>query len=88
MEALSCGVPAVASDLSGIPELVEDGVSGLLVPPGDAAALSNALIELERDPALRERFGRAGRAKVEREFDLDRNAAQLAACFAGAEEPS
>ncbi len=88
MEALSCGVPAVASDLSGIPELVEDGVSGLLVPPGDAAALASALIELERDPALRERFGRAGRAKVEREFDLDRNAAQLAACFAGAEEPS
>ena len=81
MEALACGVPAVASDLSGIPELVEHRVTGLLVPPGDANALADALRELERDPELRLRLGRVGRAKVEREFDLKTNAGLLAARF-------
>jgi glycosyltransferase involved in cell wall biosynthesis len=86
MEALACGVPAVASDLSGIPELVEDGVSGRLVPPGDTRALADALRELGRDPALRARLGHEGRLKVEREFDLDTNATLLAARFAATAE--
>jgi glycosyltransferase involved in cell wall biosynthesis len=81
MEALACGVPAVASDLSGIPELVGDGVTGLLVQPGDAAGLAAALRRLADDPELAVRLGRAGREKVEREFDLDTNAALLARRF-------
>jgi glycosyltransferase involved in cell wall biosynthesis len=81
MEAMSSGVPVVASALSGIPELVEDGVGGLLVPAGDAQALAGALRRLHGDPALAARLGRAGRARVEREFDLDRSAAELARRF-------
>jgi colanic acid/amylovoran biosynthesis glycosyltransferase len=81
MEAMSCGVAVVASDLSGIPELVEDGVSGLLVAPGDARALADALRRLHDDPALRSRLGRAGRERVLAEFDLERSAAQLARRF-------
>ncbi|MEO8493621.1 MAG: glycosyltransferase family 4 protein [Planctomycetota bacterium] len=81
MEAMSAGVPVVASDLSGIPELVIDGTTGLLTPPGDAASLSSALMRLYSDPALRERLARQARLKVEEEFDLCLNARQLAKCF-------
>jgi glycosyltransferase involved in cell wall biosynthesis len=78
MEAMAAGLPVVASRLSGIPELVTDGVSGALVPPGDAVALADALATLAGDPALRARLGAAGRETVTREFDVDRNAATLA----------
>jgi colanic acid/amylovoran biosynthesis glycosyltransferase len=81
MEAMACGVPVVASRLSGIPELVEDGVSGLLIPPGDAAALADALRRLNDDPSLRRRLGSAGREKVLEEFDVRRNAAELVRRF-------
>jgi colanic acid/amylovoran biosynthesis glycosyltransferase len=84
MEAMSCGLPVVASAISGIPELVEDRVSGLLVPPGDARAIADALRMLEADPLLRERLGRAARRRVLAEFDLDASAAELARRF-GAE---
>jgi colanic acid/amylovoran biosynthesis glycosyltransferase len=79
MEAMSCGLPVVASDLSGIPELVEHGVTGLLVPPGDAAALEAALARLSGNPRLRSRFGGAGRERVLRAFDLEHTTRQLLA---------
>jgi glycosyltransferase involved in cell wall biosynthesis len=84
MEAMSAQVPVVASRLSGIPELVEDERTGLLVPPGDAAALASALQRLYDDPMLRRRLGCAGRDKVMREFNLQANAARLAGEFLAA----
>jgi colanic acid/amylovoran biosynthesis glycosyltransferase len=78
MEAMAAGLPVVASRLSGIPELVTDGVSGLLVPPGDDDALADALERLAGDAGLRARLGAAGRETVVRDFDVDRNAAALA----------
>jgi colanic acid/amylovoran biosynthesis glycosyltransferase len=81
MEAMASGVPVVASGISGIPELVEDGQSGLLVPPRDASALASALRMLHDDPALRERLARAGRQTVEREFDVRKNADELVRSF-------
>jgi len=81
MEAMSSGLAVVASDLSGIPELVRDGESGLLVAPGDARALAGALRALAEDPALRRRLGAAARGRVLREFDVDRSAGQLARRF-------
>jgi glycosyltransferase involved in cell wall biosynthesis len=86
MEAMACALPVVSSDLSGIPELVEDGRTGLLVAPRDAEALAGALGRLAADPELRDRMGRAGRAKVLEEFHLERNAASLARLFTGAGE--
>jgi glycosyltransferase involved in cell wall biosynthesis len=74
MEAMSCGLPVVASRLSGIPELIDHEVEGLLVPPGDAAALADAIERLRDDPALRARLGAAARERIEREFDLTTNA--------------
>ncbi len=81
MEAMGCGVPVVASGISGIPELVEHERSGLLTPPRDSAALAAALEQMYRDPALRQRLGAAGRHQVIREFDLLTNAAALAERF-------
>jgi glycosyltransferase involved in cell wall biosynthesis len=78
MEAMAAGLPVVASRLSGIPELVTDEVSGLLVPPGDDTALADALERLAGDSLLRARLGTAGRETVLRDFDVDRNAAALA----------
>ncbi len=81
MEAMASGVPVVASKLSGIPELVEDGIRGLLAAPGDVNALAGALQQLHDEPDLRRQLGRAGRQKVVREFDLQKNANQLAHGF-------
>src|SRR6266508_478840 len=83
MEPLACGVPVVSTRISGIPELVEDGNTGLLVPPKDAVALADALQRLANDPELGRRLGLAGREKVLREFDLSNNTARLAQLIIG-----
>ena len=83
IEAMAAGVPVVASHLSGIPELVENEVTGLTVPPGDPAAIADALARLLADRPLRQRLARAGRERIETEYDLDRNAARLIGLFAG-----
>ena len=77
LEALACGAPVVASELTGIPEIVDDGENGFLVPPGDARELSRAIALLLESRDLRERFGRAGRRKAERVFDVERNVRKL-----------
>ena len=74
MEAMSCGLPVVASRLSGIPELVDDEMSGLLVTPGDSIDLAAAIRRLVEDPDLRASMGMAARARIERDFDLTTNA--------------
>lgn len=82
MEAMATGLPVVASRIMGIPELVEEGVSGRLIAPGRADELADALAELLIDGAERRaEAGRAGRAKVVAEFAVERTAAQLLAVF-------
>jgi glycosyltransferase involved in cell wall biosynthesis len=71
LEAMAAGLPVVATRVGGMPELVREGESGLLVRPGDADELARALARLLDDPKARERFGRAARARVEREFAFD-----------------
>jgi glycosyltransferase involved in cell wall biosynthesis len=71
LEAMAAGLPVVASRVGGIPELVVDGESGLLVPAGDPHALAEALQRLIDDPSLRARLGAAGRARVEKRFRLE-----------------
>lgn len=83
MEAIACGLPVVSTTVSGIPELVDSGVNGILVPPRDPVALAEALERLARDPELRARMGRCGREKVLREFSLAANAERLSGLFAG-----
>ena len=80
IEAMAAGVPVLSTECGAIPELVVEG-SGLLVPPGDPAGLREA-IERLREVGLRRELSTAGRARVEREFDVDRIAAELADRFA------
>jgi colanic acid/amylovoran biosynthesis glycosyltransferase len=72
MEALGLGVPVVAPRIAGIPELVEDGVCGLLFTPADWDELGRCLARLLGDPQLRARLADAGAARVRTEFDADR----------------
>jgi len=76
-EAMAFGKPFVATKVGGIPEVVLDGQTGFLVPRRDSAALAARIVELARDPALRQRFGQAAREYAEREFDVRRNARAL-----------
>ena len=84
MEAMAAGAPSVSTYVSGIPELIEDDTSGLLVPPGDAAALARALSRLLDDEGVCERLAISARGKIEREFDANREARKLLALFSGA----
>ncbi len=72
LEAMAMGKAVVASRVGGIPEVVEDGVSGLLVPPEKPAALAEAIIKLIENPGLRETMGQAGRIRVEKFFSIQR----------------
>jgi len=77
MEAMAAGVPVIASDVGGIPELVRDGVTGRLVPPGDVDALANALLALLDNPRQVEEFGRAGRGTIQQTYSFDRMVEQF-----------
>jgi glycosyltransferase involved in cell wall biosynthesis len=72
VEAMAVGLPVVASAVGGIPELVQDGITGLLIATGDEAALAEALDRLLQDPELRRRLGAAGRQHATERFDIPR----------------
>lgn len=71
LEAMAAGVPVVATSVGGTPELLEDGVTGLLVPPRDPAALAQAIGSLLEDPARGRSIGQAGRQRVAERFSLE-----------------
>jgi glycosyltransferase involved in cell wall biosynthesis len=79
VEAMRCGLPVISTDVSGIPELVVDGQTGVVVPPRDAAALTTALARLLDEPALRARLAVGAAHHVTAEFDLAANATRLKA---------
>ncbi|MBS1884101.1 MAG: glycosyltransferase family 4 protein, partial [Actinobacteria bacterium] len=81
MEAMAMEVPVVTTRITGIPELVEDGATGILVRPGRVDQVEQALADLLDDPGLRARLGKAGRAKVAAEFDVEKTAARLLEIF-------
>src|SRR2546422_8414010 len=70
-EAMACGVSVVATRVASVPEIVEDGVTGFLVPWDDPVSLAGALEALLGDPGRARAMGGAGRARVERRFDWD-----------------
>jgi glycosyltransferase involved in cell wall biosynthesis len=72
LEAMAAGIPVVATRVGGLPELIEDGSSGLLVRPRDAGELSAAVGRILRDPELAERLRQGGRERAERAFSADR----------------
>ncbi len=80
-EAMAAGLPVIGSAIGGVPELVEDGTDGFLVPQRDVGALADALERIYREPDLAGRLATAARAKVERIWDRERNLEQLAEIF-------
>jgi glycosyltransferase involved in cell wall biosynthesis len=81
MEAMAMEIPCVSTTVMGIPELIESGKDGILVPPGNVDELAAALETLIADPALRQKIGKAGRFKVAEQFNLDINVPKLQRAF-------
>jgi L-malate glycosyltransferase len=81
LDAMACGRPIVATRAGGIPEIVEDGVNGALVPPRDAASLAAAIVRALKDEGWRRRMGEAGLARVRERFTVDRMVEQTAAVY-------
>ena len=81
LEAMACATPVVASAVGGIPEVVDDGVTGLLVPPSEPKALADAVNRLLDDPGLAAGMGRAGRARATAEFSWQAIAEQTVALY-------
>jgi glycosyltransferase involved in cell wall biosynthesis len=84
VEAMAAGLPVVASHIPGVEELVEDGISGYLVPPNQVDSLTAAIGKLAAAPEERKRFGQAGRRRVVRDFDNGKNVRALASLLADA----
>jgi colanic acid/amylovoran biosynthesis glycosyltransferase len=82
MEASAAGVPVLATQVGSVDQIVQHGISGYLVPPGDAPALCRRLAELLEDPQKRAEMGRRGRSHVERHYDIDRLNDRLVAIYA------
>ena len=83
LEAMAAGLPVLSTDVSAIPEVVADGVTGRLVPPDDPGALAEAMVALAQDATTRSRMGAAGRQRVAGEFNLDRMVDETLAVYAG-----
>ncbi len=83
LESLACGCPSVSTRLSGVPEIIEDGVSGLLVEPCDDAALADAIRRIHSDSRLAKSLAEGGRARAVDRFNGMENVARLRDLFAG-----
>jgi glycosyltransferase involved in cell wall biosynthesis len=81
VEAMACGLPVITTGVSGIPEVITDGVNGQLIPPDNPQALADALLRLDRDPRLARRLSDEAQATVRQKFDGERFALQLADLF-------
>lgn len=77
LEAMACGLPVISTKVTGVPEIIDHGVNGLLVEPGNAVALAEAITGLLHDPSQQQRMSLAARLKAEQAFDLRRNVSQL-----------
>lgn len=84
LESMALGTPVISTQVAGIPELVQDEVTGLCIPPQNPTALADAITRLLNDDALGQQLSHSARALIEREYDEDRNAAELRRFFAAA----
>ncbi|MGA8029863.1 MAG: glycosyltransferase family 4 protein [Bryobacteraceae bacterium] len=81
MEAMAHGIPCVAPSIAGIPELIQDGVDGLLVSASDEQAMAAAIARLTDNPDLRSELGHAARRKIEEKYNSERNVTLLSEIF-------
>lgn len=83
LEAMAAGKPVIATAVGGVPELVKDGETGILVPPGDPQALVQAILPLVKDPMLRERMGKEGQRRAIERFDITQTAREYEELYIG-----
>jgi glycosyltransferase involved in cell wall biosynthesis len=83
LEAMAASLPVIATRVGGTPEVVDNGVTGLLVPARDPKRLTAALVELSCSPDLRRALGAAGRERLEQRFTIERMVEQYAAVYSG-----
>lgn len=83
VEAQACGLPAVASRTGGVPDIIEDGVTGILTPPGDVDALARGLRTLVENGELRRRYAEAARRRTQERFAIDTMISRYAELFRG-----
>jgi glycosyltransferase involved in cell wall biosynthesis len=83
IEAMAMKLPVISTRIAAIPEIVEDGVSGILVSPNDENGLAEAVRRLIRDPSLRKNLGENARKRIEERFDLRRNYSRFVELFSG-----
>ena len=83
LDAMACGKPIVATTAGGMPEVVQDGKTGILVPPRNDQAMADAIVKLLKDPALRERMGAAGLSRVNAKFSAERMVADTLQVYEG-----
>jgi glycosyltransferase involved in cell wall biosynthesis len=81
VEAMAAGVPTIASAIGSLPELVTDGVDGIVLEPGNVAALARVLREVDEEPARFEQLGRRARKTYEERFDPDANLEELLSIY-------
>ena len=77
MEAMAMELPVIATNITGLPEIIDDGVNGYLVPPQDPKALADKIMDLYKNPEKRTVFGKAARRKIEAKFNLKKNVARF-----------
>lgn len=83
LEAMAHGIPTVATPVGGVPQVIEDGVNGYIIPVGDESTLSAVLCRLAGSPSLRFEIGSAGRNTIRNDFSVDRNVKELARIYEG-----
>jgi colanic acid/amylovoran biosynthesis glycosyltransferase len=81
MEAMAMEIPCIATWIAGVPELIRHGIDGWLIPPGNEHEFAAAIAKLIGDPELRQRLGQAGRARVQEQYELQRNTEHLAEVY-------
>ncbi len=81
LEAMAAGKPVIATAVGGVPELVENGVTGILVPPHNSKALAQGILRLAKDPDLRQRMGKAAQERALERFDIARTAREYEALY-------
>jgi glycosyltransferase involved in cell wall biosynthesis len=81
MEAMAAGIPVISTHISGIPELIEDGISGMLAKPNDPKSLSQKIKDVVTNPSMASSLAVAARSRIREEFDVDVNAERLLNLF-------
>jgi glycosyltransferase involved in cell wall biosynthesis len=81
MEAMAMALPVISTPITGIPEIVDNGINGILVPPNDEHTLAKAMLTLIKNPDMREQLGRNARKQIEIKFDIQKNIQQYLRLF-------